>query len=140
MSIGSIGVIRLPDFYSRTHAVSKSDTLGILLVIIGLIIYEGMTLNSLKLTFVVLFVMLSNPIGTHALARAAWMRGIKPQLNDTDKEQEEYMIWEVELVLFLFLILAAIVALEAKDLLVAVVTLTIFSFTMALVVCSDGWY
>lgn len=42
------------------------------------------------------------------------------------------MIWEVELILFLFLILAAVVAIEAKDLLTAVVTLTIFSFSLAL--------
>ncbi len=48
------------------------------------------------------------------------------------------MIWEVELVLFLFLILTAIVALEAKDLLIAVVTLTIFSFTMALMFTAMG--
>lgn len=48
------------------------------------------------------------------------------------------MIWEVELILFLFLILAAIVALEAKDLLVAVVTLTTFSFVMALLFVTMG--
>lgn len=48
------------------------------------------------------------------------------------------MIWEVELVLFLFLILTAIVALEAKDLLISVVTLTIFSFTMALTFTAMG--
>ncbi len=48
------------------------------------------------------------------------------------------MIWEIELVLFLFLIISAIVALEAKDLLIAVVTLTIFSFTMALLFTAMG--
>lgn len=48
------------------------------------------------------------------------------------------MIWEVELILFLFLILTAIVALQAKDLLVAVVTLTMFSFIMALLFVSMG--
>lgn len=81
MLVGSIGLLRLPDFYSRTHAVSKSDTLGIILVISGLIIFEGLTINSFKLAFIVLFVALSNPIGTHALARAAWQRGIRPILN-----------------------------------------------------------
>ncbi|MEX2402777.1 MAG: monovalent cation/H(+) antiporter subunit G [Balneolales bacterium] len=84
MFVGSLGVIRMPDFYSRTHAVSTSDTLGILLVIIGLIIYEGATINSLKLILIVLFVALSNPIGTHALARAAYRRGVKPLLNGPD--------------------------------------------------------
>lgn len=89
MFVGSVGILILPDFYSRTHAVSKSDTLGILLVIVGLIVYEGLTMNSVKLTFIVLFVMLSNPIGTHALARAAYMRGIKPLLNGPEPKPKE---------------------------------------------------
>jgi len=48
------------------------------------------------------------------------------------------MIWELELVLYIFLFLAAVVALEVKDLLVAVVMLTVFSFTMALLFVSMG--
>lgn len=88
MSVGSIGVVRLPDFYSRTHAVSKSDTLGILLVITGLIIFEGFNINSIKLMFIVLFVALSNPVGTHALARAAYNRGVRPFLNGGDQNEE----------------------------------------------------
>ncbi len=88
MFVGSVGIVILPDFYSRTHAVSKSDTLGILLVIAGLIVFEGFTINSIKLTFIVLFVMLANPIGTHALARAAYMRGIKPLLNGPEQKKK----------------------------------------------------
>ena len=80
MLIGSIGVIRLPDFYSRTHAASKTDTLGILLVIVGLMILEGFTINMGKLAFVLIFVALANPIGSHALARAAMDSGLKPLL------------------------------------------------------------
>ncbi|MEX0647570.1 MAG: monovalent cation/H(+) antiporter subunit G [Balneolaceae bacterium] len=78
MLTGSIGILRLPDFYSRTHAVSKSDTLGISLIIVGLIIYEGFTQSSLKLLFIILFIALSNPIGVHALAHAALKKGLKP--------------------------------------------------------------
>ncbi len=89
MFSGSFGILRLPDFYSRTHAVSKSDTLGILLVILGLIVYEGLTLNTIKLTFIVLFVALSNPIGTHALARAAYRKGVKPLLNGRTYQKRE---------------------------------------------------
>lgn len=48
------------------------------------------------------------------------------------------MIWEIELILYLFLIVSAIVALESNDLLVAVVMLTIFSFTMALLFVTMG--
>jgi multicomponent Na+:H+ antiporter subunit G len=78
MLMGSIGILRLPDFYARTHAVGKSDTLGIVFVIVGLIIFEGFTQSSLKLFLIVLFIALSNPIGSHALGRAALKKGIKP--------------------------------------------------------------
>ncbi len=47
--VGSIGLIRLPDFYTRNHATGKSDTLGIMLVLFGLILIEGVSLNSAKL-------------------------------------------------------------------------------------------
>jgi multicomponent Na+:H+ antiporter subunit G len=85
--MGSIGIIRLPDFYSRSHAASKSDTLGIMFVIGGLMIYEGFNQSSLKLLFIILFIWLSNPIGSHALARAALKKGLKPYLfNRSSKE------------------------------------------------------
>lgn len=85
--VGSIGTIRLPDFYSRTHATSKSDTLGLLLIITGLIIYEGFNVNSLKLLLILLFIALSNPIGSHALARAAYEANLKPLFKKTDNEK-----------------------------------------------------
>ena len=88
MLVGSIGIVRLPDFYSRTHAVSKSDTLGIIFVIGGLIVYEGFTQSSLKLLFIILFIALANPIGTHALARAAIRKGIKPLLYKRSSEED----------------------------------------------------
>ena len=87
--IGSIGTIRLPDFYSRTHATSKSDTLGMMLIIIGLIIYEGMNINSGKLFLILLFILLANPIGAHALARAAIHSGLMPIFRDNKKKKED---------------------------------------------------
>ncbi len=78
--VAGVGIVRLPDFYSRTHAVSKSDTLGILLVVLGLIIYEGLTINSIKLLFIFILVALANPIGSHALGMAALKKGLKPKL------------------------------------------------------------
>ncbi|MFO8088928.1 MAG: monovalent cation/H(+) antiporter subunit G [Desulfatiglandaceae bacterium] len=80
MLVGSIGILRLPDFYSRTHAVSMSDALGISSVMLGLIVYEGFTQSSLKLLLIILFVALSNPIGSHALSRAAYIKKVKPLL------------------------------------------------------------
>ena len=76
--VGSIGLIRLPDFYTRNHATGKSDTLGIMLVIVGLMFIEGFSLNSAKLFFILIFVFLTNPTGTHALANAALNSGLKP--------------------------------------------------------------
>jgi multicomponent Na+:H+ antiporter subunit G len=76
--VGSMGLVRLPDFYCRNHATGKSDTLGVMLVILGLILIEGFTLNSAKLFFVLVFVFLTNPTGTHALANAALRSGLKP--------------------------------------------------------------
>src|SRR5690606_13889856 len=80
MLIGSIGILRLPDFFSRTHAISKSDTLGILFVVLGLIIHDGTLVNSLKLGLIMIFIALANPIGSHALANAALKKGMKPLL------------------------------------------------------------
>ncbi len=76
--VGSIGLLRLPDFYSRSHATGKSDTLGIMLVIAGLMLIEGLSLNSAKLLFALIFVFLTNPTGTHALTNAALLSGLKP--------------------------------------------------------------
>jgi len=86
--VGSIGLIRLPDFYCRNHAAGKSDTLGIMLVIIGLMLIEGFTLNSAKLLFALVFVFLTNPTGTHALANAALNSGLKPWFRK-DKERKD---------------------------------------------------
>lgn len=85
--IGSLGTVRMPGFYSRTHATSKSDTLGLLLVITGLIIYEGWNINSAKLFLILLFIALSNPIGSHALARAAYITGLKPLFSSNNKKK-----------------------------------------------------
>lgn len=87
--IGSFGLVRLPDFFSRTHSTSKSDTLGLLLVIMGLIIYEGWHINSAKLFLILLFIALSNPIGAHALARAAYETGLRPMFTGSDKKKED---------------------------------------------------
>ena len=76
--VGSIGVVRLPDFYARTHATGKSDTLGLVLAILGIAVHEGFSLTDWKLVAVVVFVALTNPVGTHALARSAYLSGLHP--------------------------------------------------------------
>ena len=78
MLLGSIGIVRLPDFYSRTHASGKIDTMGIMLLLAGLAVHEGLTLNTFKLVLVIVFVAAANPVGAHALARSALKFGLKP--------------------------------------------------------------
>ena len=68
-------MLRLPDFYSRIHASGNSETLGCMLTFIGLMIYEGATLTSLKIAFVFLLVFMANPIGSHILSKAAYKSG-----------------------------------------------------------------
>jgi multicomponent Na+:H+ antiporter subunit G len=73
-----VGILRLPDFYCRLHAMGKCDTLGVTLVMAGLAVHEGFTLNSAKLALMVLFIALANPTATHAIGRAALLSGLKP--------------------------------------------------------------
>jgi|TARA_B100000315_G_scaffold237419_1_gene254187 multicomponent Na+:H+ antiporter subunit G len=76
--VASIGIIRFPDFYSRMHPVGKADTLGQAMVLIGLMIYEGFSLVSVKLLIIVIFIFIVNPTATHATANAAYVLGLKP--------------------------------------------------------------
>lgn len=78
LTVSGLGVIRLPDLYSRTHAVSKSETLGAMLMLGGLAAYNGFEINSLKLLLILLFFALANPTATHAIARAAFRSGLQP--------------------------------------------------------------
>ena len=80
MFIGSLGLIRLPDFYSRAHAQGKVDTLAVLLIITGLVLFEGLTLNSAKLLLILIFVALTNPVATNALVGSAFKGGLRPWL------------------------------------------------------------
>lgn len=89
--VGSaIGMLRLPDFYSRIHASGNSETMGCMLSFIGLIIYEGPTFTALKMAFVFLIVFLANPIGSHILSKAAYKSGHKIwTLKDMEKEEKD---------------------------------------------------
>ena len=87
--VGSIGLLRLPDFFSRTHATGKSDTLGIMLIVSGLILTQGFTINSAKLLILIIFVALTNPTATNALARAAFRFRTMPWFKKDKEEKEE---------------------------------------------------
>ena len=72
--LGSIGILRFPDCYTRMHAAGKCDTLGSLLVVSGLAVYHGVSLESAKILLVAVFIFLTSPTSTHAIARAALRR------------------------------------------------------------------
>ena len=67
--VSAIGIVRFPDFFSRIHPAGKADTMGQTMVLIGLIVYEGFTLVSVKLLFIIIFIFIANPTATHALAK-----------------------------------------------------------------------
>lgn len=75
---GTLGLIRLPDFYSRMHATGKCDTLGALFALLGLAVYNGWNLVSLKILFIVGFIFVANPTATHAIGRAALLNRVQP--------------------------------------------------------------
>lgn len=85
----AIGMLRLPDFYCRLHASGNSETLGVMLSFIGLVIYEGLTLTSLKMIMIFLLIFLGNPIGTHILSKAAYKSGHHVWTLEEDAKEEK---------------------------------------------------
>jgi len=78
LTVSALGLLRFPDFYSRTHAVGKSETLGSILMLSGLAVYNGLELSTAKILFILGFVLIANPTATHAIARAALRTGVQP--------------------------------------------------------------
>jgi multicomponent Na+:H+ antiporter subunit G len=81
-AIGAIGLIRMPDFYTRMHAASVTDTVGAGLILIGLMLQAGFTLVAAKLVMIGMLILLTSPAAAHALARAAFVRGVRPLLDE----------------------------------------------------------
>lgn len=79
--IGAIGLVRMPDLYTRMHAASVTDTLGAGLLLAGLMLQAGFTLITVKLIFIGIVFFLTGPVATHALAQAAFHEGVEPQLD-----------------------------------------------------------
>ena len=76
--VGSIGVLRFPDVYTRLHAAGMTDTMGAGLVLVGLSFQEGLTLITVRLLMIWAFLLFTSPIATHALARAALHGKVEP--------------------------------------------------------------
>jgi multicomponent Na+:H+ antiporter subunit G len=79
---GAIGLVRMPDVYTRMHAASVIETLGAGLLFGGLMIQAGPSLVTLKLLFLLALFFFAGPVASHALARAALHEGVEPVLHD----------------------------------------------------------
>ncbi len=84
---GAIGLIRMPDVYTRMHAASVIDTLGAMLLILGLVFQSGFSLLALKLLFVIALLFFFGPVASHALAQAALHAGIEPLLAEDRRDR-----------------------------------------------------
>jgi multicomponent Na+:H+ antiporter subunit G len=83
--IGAWGLLRMPDFYTRVHAASVLETLGAGFILLGLMLQAGLTLVTVKLLIIGLLIYFASPTASHALARAAMVRGIKPLLAKSEE-------------------------------------------------------
>jgi multicomponent Na+:H+ antiporter subunit G len=86
LMVGAIGVLRLPDVFSRSHAVGLTDSLGALFALSGLALYQGVNGNLLRVLLVLILMYLLNPVMTHATIRAALRAGVKPWTTDGTSE------------------------------------------------------
>ena len=84
--IGTFGLVRLPDFYTRMHGAGIVDTLGAGLFIGGLMLQGGLTLTTVKLLLMFIFIMFASPTSSYALANAALSQGVVPETDDDDNE------------------------------------------------------
>ena len=84
--IGAIGMVRLPDVFSRMHAAGIIDTFGTGAVLLGLMLQAGFTIVTIKLGLIIIFIMFTSPTATHALARASLHGGVTPQVEREDPE------------------------------------------------------
>ena len=78
--VGGIGMHRFPDFYTRLHAASITDTLCAALFLLGLGFQAGLSLASLKLFLIFIFIFITSPTASHSLANAAMHGGLQPKL------------------------------------------------------------
>ena len=76
--MGGLGALRMPDLYTRMHAASVTDSVGPILIIGGLILQAGVSLASIKLAAILLFLLLTGPTASNALASAAVLSGLRP--------------------------------------------------------------
>ncbi|MHA1598843.1 MAG: monovalent cation/H(+) antiporter subunit G [Alphaproteobacteria bacterium] len=96
MLIGGIGLCRLPDVYTRMHGAGIIDTLGAVMIIAGLMVQAGLTLITVKLALIIIFLFFTSPTTTHALARAALAEGVLPLIDDKDDDDIDLSLYGMD--------------------------------------------
>ncbi len=76
--IGAVGMIRLPDMFTRQHAAGMTDTAGAAALLLGLLLQTPIGLETAKLLIILVFLLMTSPVASHALAQAALSAGEKP--------------------------------------------------------------
>ncbi len=82
--IGGLGALRFQTLYARMHAASLTDSIGTLLVLLGILLQAGWTLAGAKIAAILIFMMLTGPTASYALANAAYLSGIRPGTGDEE--------------------------------------------------------
>lgn len=77
--VGAFGTLRFPDFWSRLHAASITDSAGVILMFVGMGIEAGFGLVTVKLAIIGIFLFITGPTATHAVANAALVSGLRPK-------------------------------------------------------------
>lgn len=85
MLVSAVGILRMPDIYTRLHAAGIADTMGADLILTGLIFQATSVYVAAKLVFILAFLFISSPVSGHAMARAALEGGVKPILADREE-------------------------------------------------------
>lgn len=80
--VGAIGIIQMPDAFTRLHAASVIDTLGVGMIITGLMVESGLTLTTARLGIILLLVFFTSPVAGHAIARSMRHRNVEPVLSE----------------------------------------------------------
>jgi len=77
--VGGLGALRLPNFYTRMHAASVTDTMATFLVLGGVMLQAGLSIATIKLVAILGFLLLTGPTASYALANAALLSGMQPE-------------------------------------------------------------
>lgn len=86
--IGGVGALRMPNFYTRIHAASLTDSMGSILLLVGIMLQAGFSLATVKLFAILCFLLLTGPTATYALANAALLSGMKPDAQGADVDPD----------------------------------------------------